>query len=94
MSQLKRIGIFSSFKVMGVLYAMVGLVAGALLSLLSLAGFAAGGRQGFVGMLFGAAAIIIMPILYGILGAISGAIGALIYNLVARITGGLEVELG
>jgi len=41
----------------------------------------------------GAAAIIILPIMYGIFGFIGGAIGAWIYNLVAGWIGGIEIEL-
>ena len=41
----------------------------------------------------GLGAIIIFPIIYGILGFIVGAFGALIYNLVAKWIGGIEVEV-
>jgi hypothetical protein len=34
-----------------------------------------------------------MPVLYGILGFIGGAILALLYNLFARLAGGFELEL-
>ena len=40
----------------------------------------------------GLAAIIIIPLLYGIFGFIAGAIAALIYNLAAKWIGGLEIE--
>jgi hypothetical protein len=46
------------------------------------------------GMMFGAGAIIILPICYGIGGGIVAAITALIYNLVSGWVGGLEVDLG
>ena len=38
-------------------------------------------------------AIIVFPIIYGILGFVTGAIGALIYNLSAKWIGGIELEL-
>ncbi len=44
--------------------------------------------QLFMGM--GVVMAIIMPFLYAIFGFVFGIIGALIYNLVARITGGIE----
>ncbi len=39
------------------------------------------------------ALIIFMPIAYGAMGFIFGALGAVVYNLVAKWTGGLEIEL-
>jgi hypothetical protein len=41
----------------------------------------------------GFGAIILFPICYGIIGGISAAIGAAIYNLVAGWVGGLEVDI-
>jgi hypothetical protein len=37
--------------------------------------------------------IIIFPIIYAVMGFVTGAIGALIYNLVAKWIGGIEVEV-
>jgi hypothetical protein len=36
---------------------------------------------------------IFMPIFYGIMGFVVGAIGALLYNLVANWVGGIEMEV-
>lgn len=41
---------------------------------------------------FGFLAIIIVPIVYAIMGLVTGAIGAWIYNIVAKLVGGIEVE--
>ncbi len=49
-----------------------------------------GMRLGF-GM--GIAAIIILPIFYGILGGVIAWLMALVYNLVAGWVGGLEVDI-
>ncbi|MGH9794784.1 MAG: DUF3566 domain-containing protein [Candidatus Acidiferrales bacterium] len=96
MAQLKRIELGSAFKVCAVLYGMMGLVLGAFFSLFSFLGFmggAASRAEGSVAFLFGTAAIVILPIFYGILGAIGGVIGAAIYNFAAKLTGGLEITL-
>jgi len=94
MSALKSVGVGSACKVLGVLYAVLGFIGGALFSAFALMGAAAGSSEmGPLAMLFGVGAIIILPIVYGILGAIGGAIMALIYNVCAKMTGGLELEI-
>ena len=42
-------------------------------------------------MLFGAGAIIIMPI-YGVIGFVKTLISAALYNIASKITGGVEIE--
>jgi len=85
-------------KVAGVLYALMGLCFGAVFSLIGMAGaFAFVDRSQapfpFAGLMFGAGAIIVLPIFYGILGFIFSLIGAALYNLVAGWVGGVEVEI-
>lgn len=94
---LKSIGVLSCGKVLGVLYAAIGLLVGVVIALISLSGAVipqqANGPNPvalFVG--FGFAAIIVLPIMYGIMGFIGGIICAAIYNLVAAVVGGLELE--
>lgn len=41
----------------------------------------------------GVGAIIVFPLLYGFLGFIAGIIGAALFNLVASMVGGVEIEL-
>ena len=94
---LKRIGILSLAKIMGILYAVLGLLMGFIISAVALFGALLGSAfsnstEPFMGLIFGAGAIIVMPILYGVMGFISGIITAGIYNFVVRFTGGLELE--
>ena len=91
MRHLKRIDPMSAFKMGGVLYALMGLLIGAIISLVAAVGSAARAELGPLGFLFGGLAIIVMPICYGLFGAIFSAIAALLYNLVARFAGGLAV---
>ena len=99
MATLKRIGPGSAFKVGAIIYAFFGLIVGAILALVSLAAGslasiasdASGVRALGFGM--GVGAIIVLPICYGLIGGIGGAIGAAIYNLVAGWVGGVELEI-
>ena len=74
---------------------MMGLILGALFTLVALlGGLAEGGAKGmgpFAG-LFGTLAIVILPIFYGVMGALMSALTAVFYNLAAMLVGGLEVE--
>ena len=94
---LKRIGVLSCGKVMGTCYAAMGLILGAIFALISLAGVAMPQPPNAAGppmpFFFGGAAVIILPIVYGIGGFIGGIILAAIYNLVAGVVGGLELNL-
>jgi hypothetical protein len=38
-------------------------------------------------------AVIFLPIFYGIIGFVGGLISALLYNLIARLVGGIELEV-
>ena len=96
---LKRIDPLSCGKVMGLLSVVVGLIFG----VLHAATF--GIIQGFltamsgefemlpVGPFFGIGMVVVMPITYGIFGFLSGLIGSVIYNLVARAFSGIRIEL-
>jgi hypothetical protein len=91
---IRRIEPMSCAKVGGTLYALLGLVIGVCFSLLSLVGFGAlGGSGSSMGALFGVGAIILLPILYGVLGFIFMYITAALYNVAAKFAGGLALEI-
>lgn len=95
--EIKRIDPLSAGKVIGAIYAGLGLLFGAIFSLMSVVGFAVGGADaggpGVVGLFMGAGAIIVLPIVYGILGGLMVALSAVLYNLAAGVVGGIRVEL-
>jgi hypothetical protein len=97
--RLKRIGPLSCAKMAGVLYAALGLIVGFFISIAALFGVAlSSGAEGepgaaFIGLLFGVGAIVVLPIVYGLLGFVSALVGAALYNLVAKLTGGIELDL-
>lgn len=96
---LRRIRVGSAAKVAGVMYAILGLVAGVLVALVSMvsAGILAGAQNedlpSWMGAVFGVGAIVIFPILYGVMGVVFGALTAAVYNMVAGMVGGLDLEL-
>jgi hypothetical protein len=97
---ISKIGVLSLGKVMGVTYALLGLLIGGCLALVSLAGAGLasaaseeGGMPAMFGAMFGVGAVIFLPIFYGVMGFIGGLIGAVIYNVVAGMIGGVELDV-
>lgn len=94
---LKRVGVLSCGKIMGFLYAGIGLIAGGIFALVSLVGGVAGlaadeGGGAIFALFFGVGAVIFLPVFYGVMGFISGVVSAFLYNLVAGWIGGIELE--
>jgi hypothetical protein len=91
---ITRIGPVSCGKIALVLYAAIGLLVGAVVSLASMAGgFASQSMDGMgIGATIGVASIIVFPLLYGGFGFISAVVGAWIYNITAGIVGGVEID--
>ena len=79
---ITKVNALSVAKVAAVLYAGMGLLIGALFSLIGMIGVGAAlsGQEGagFLSMLFGVGAIIVMPICYGIIGFIVSFISAFV----------------
>lgn len=98
--RLKRVGVLSAGTISGVGGAVGGLLAGGIVFLMSLTmmGVAQQGNlnngnnptTAALGM--GVGAIIFLPIAYGVFGFIGGVIYAFIYNILAGMTGGLQME--
>ncbi|MGH7549549.1 MAG: hypothetical protein ACREK3_02215 [Gemmatimonadota bacterium] len=95
---IERIGPVSLAKVMGAIYAVIGFVVGALFTLFALIGAVAGAssdpEMAWMAPLFGVAAIVVFPILYGVMAFVMGLVVSGLYNLVAGRIGGIEVTLG
>lgn len=102
---VRRVGIFSVAKIEGLLMFVVGLFIGVIYGLIFIifgttimASMAqrSGGDQALGGVgpiVIGIIMMIAVPIFYGIMGFIGGAIGAIIYNIAAGIVGGIKLEL-
>lgn len=98
--RIKRIAPLQLGKMMGVLYACIGLIFLPIFMLAGMGGAFAQHAQGqsasaapaaVAGIMFGMG--LFMPVIYGVMGFIFGIIGAAIYNLIARWIGGIEVEV-
>jgi len=94
---IRQIGVGSLAKILAALYAFWGFIFGAILALAAMVGAGIGAANDnampvWFGGIFGVGAIIILPILYGIFGALGGALTAVMYNVVAGMVGGLVVE--
>ena len=94
MQRIRSVGVLSCAKTLGVLYGCMGLL---FIPIALIGGLAsiAGGQQanaaigGAVMLAFG----IFAPFLYGGMGFVFGALGAWIYNLIAKRLGGIEIQL-
>lgn len=100
--RIKRISPLQAGKMLGVLYACMGLLFLPFVAIAALAGvFAQQTRQMqntggppatiMAAMMFGFG--ILMPVFYGIFGFVFGVISAAVYNLIAAWIGGIEVEV-
>ena len=96
---VRRVRPLSLGKILGAMYVTIGLVAGLIISTVSVLGFAIGSVAApdqlgnMVGLLFGVGAVVFIPLVYGTLGFVGGLIAALVYNLIAGVVGGLEIEV-
>lgn len=98
MRKITRIGILSLARITGGVGLVFGLFFGAIFSLVSLAGvgFAVAegsGAEGFIGLIFGLGAVIVLPLLYGGFAFLQGLLTGFVVNLALTLFGGLEIEL-
>ena len=95
---LKRIEPVSCAKISGLLYAVLGIIMALFFAMFAgcsamLGGPSEFGDFPFFGGLMGIGSFIFFPIFYGILGFIGGLIMALLYNWLAGLLGGIEIEI-
>jgi hypothetical protein len=90
---VKSVGVLSVAKIMGMIYACMGLIFAPFFLLIGLMGSAMGHQNSPLAGIFGIGFAVLMPVLYGVIGFVAGLIGALLYNLFARWVGGFELEL-
>lgn len=100
---IRRFSVFSVAKVQGLLGFVIGLIIGVLYGAFfmifgaAISSLAPNGEQalgsGVGAVVAGLIIMVVVPIFYGILGFVGGAIGALVYNVAAGVVGGVRFEL-
>jgi hypothetical protein len=90
---LKSVGVMSVAKIMGLIYGCMGLFFIPFFLIFAVAGSMAGQNKFPLAGAVGVVLALAMPIMYGFMGFIAGALGALLYNLLAKWIGGFELEL-
>jgi hypothetical protein len=98
MMMIRRVGVLSSAKISGIVGAGLGLIIGVIYGLIFMAvgATALAGRNGpgaGFGIGLGLIIMIAVPVFYGFLSFIVGAVYAVIYNVAAGFVGGVELEL-
>ena len=89
---LKRLDVMSVAKIYAVIMAVCGLIYGIILAVVgAMLGSLAGSAAMATG--FGLISIIGTPIMFGIIGFVAGAVGAFLYNVVAKRVGGIKLEV-
>ena len=92
--RVQRIGVAQLAKVVGVLYFLMGIVFLVMVLVVSRVMPGAGGAAlSPFGAGAGMGMLIFMPVLYAVIGVVFGALTAALYNAVAGMLGGIEIEL-
>jgi cytochrome c oxidase subunit IV len=83
--EMRKFGVFPTARILAILYAMLGLLLSPFLILASFLG----PEEDRFSLVFA----LLLPALYGVLGFVMTAVGAVVYNFIAGLVGGIEVEL-
>ncbi len=95
MMQIKKIEPLSAGKLLGTMYALIGLLFGGFTAIFAMIGAAAiaGGNAPIQDIMAGVASIFIMPLFMGVAGFLGGVVGAFLYNIFAGMVGGISLEI-
>ena len=95
MKKITRIDPLSLGKILAGLYALLGIIFGLFFFAISLVGalFSEDSGSGLAVLGVAIFFIIIVPILYAVMGLIGGIITAWLFNLIAKYTGGVELDI-
>jgi glycopeptide antibiotics resistance protein len=91
--RVKRIAPLQLGKVMALTYGLMGLAFYPFILLMIFLAPHAPSQQRMGFLALGTGFMLFIPVIYAVMGFIGGVIGALIYNLIAKWVGGIEVEV-
>lgn len=92
MKRLTRIDVMSTAKIYALMMAVFGLLLGAMLAIMNYF-LPTAAIEPEATYKLGWSAIVIFPIIYGLMGFLSGALMAWLYNLLAAKMGGIKLEI-
>ncbi|MFC1648565.1 hypothetical protein ACFL1B_03820 [Nanoarchaeota archaeon] len=90
--ELKKIGVWSLAKIQCIIMAVFGLIMGIIQFMALITSNTATGVSEDL-YVYPWLPIVVMPIFYAILGFLIGALGAWLYNILAKKIGGIQLEL-
>lgn len=86
--KITKIGAKSVAKILGAIYAILGFILGIFFAI----GAPFSTDLPGPAWMYGVGAVVILPILYGIMGLVMGWLVAVVYNFVSKKLGGIEIE--
>lgn len=89
MTTIKRFKIRSVAKVLAVLFAFTGFINAVIYTII----FLFGGRSRIGGIVIYAMLFVLLPLVYALIGLVTGFILAFLYNFIAGKFGGVQIEL-
>lgn len=90
---IKRVGVLQLAKIMGLIYLLMSAIFCLPVGVIVILMGVVQGEHRIMGGVIGGIGILFLPVLHGVGGFIGGAIMAVIYNGVASVAGGIELEL-
>lgn len=98
---IRRFGVLSVAKMNAIIWFIFGLIVGVLYGLFfiifgaAMSSFApeGGGMGATESVVAGVIFMVAMPMIYGLMGLVAGAVGALVYNALAGLIGGIKFEI-
>ena len=93
MTEIKRVGVLSLAKIIGLIYTVIGLIVWLFMGCFMLIGVMAQPTETPAAAIVMLGFVCFIPFFYGVMGFVGGAIIAAVYNLLASRIGGIEIEL-